>query len=63
MTLSYSCTLSVTVLTLWVAPTKMFHIGFNGAETNFIVVKLPTDDQLRLLDISRNNNFPSSLNY
>ena len=35
-------------------------IGFNGAETN---CELPTDEQLQLLDKSRNNNLPSSLNY
>ena len=34
---SYSYALSVTVLTLWVAPSKMFYnisIGFNKAKTN-----------------------------
>ena len=40
-------------LTLWVAT---FGIGFNGAENN-----CPTDEQLRLLDISSSNNLPSVL--
>ena len=35
---SYSYTLSVTVLTFWVAPLKMVYnyigLGFNGAQTN-----------------------------
>ena len=58
---SYSCTLSVTVLTLWVAPPKMFHNWYRifwsrNQLWNCTHFKHPTDEQLRLLDISSNNN-------
>ena len=36
---SYSYALSITVLTLWMAPPQMFHnisIGFNEAKTNIV---------------------------
>ena len=57
-------------LTLWVA---IFGIGFNGAENNCEIAHIlapppgggssrhPTDEQLRLLDISSSNNLPSVL--
>ena len=57
-------------LTLWVAT---FGIGFNGAENNCEIAHMlgpppggggsrhPTDEQLRLLDISSSNNLPSVL--
>ena len=58
-------------LSLWVAT---FGIGFNGAENDCEIAHIlgptppggggsrhPTDEQLRLLDISSSNNLPSVL--
>ena len=52
--------MSVIVLTLWVAPPKMFCIGSNGAYTNCGIANFrhPTDEQLLLLD-----NFTPNSNY
>ena len=44
--------------------TATIGIGFNGAETNCGIAQSfrhPTDEQLRFLDISSNNNLPSVL--
>jgi len=63
---SYSYTLPVAVLTLWVAPPKCFTIslGFNGAEANCgisHILDILVMNSLRLIDNSSNINFPSVL--